>query len=517
MVKKVLLVSLVICSMFLMSCGSSSSSSSSTSAWSFTGPTLAVTSPTASSSSTASMWLRSKQVLFGAMKLTGLSYLLKKIGLASEESLRAADEPTTSAPTEIKPYSEMKQESIENKTASPDAVAAKITNLISKTNYSAPCFGPGWVDNATGGSVSRPTGDLGMVYANMSNTDDTACAAAQLNALIAGTPQFAQKLLLLQDALIAAENSKGKALPDAGGSLDASGDLPTFNGFTIDEAKVERLADRADGKKVYKTTFRLTANAKTGSVIIYHTPLTDDNASFEGLLQAVLPHTASQNGSGTHRGISMVYKKEPPTLTVALDVAANRETDSTDFFGTNGRIAFTKAAFGEDGHRFIWQVNETTNAQVMHYAWQAGQQDNSIRAFAVQVDAGTVGAQTGKAYFGFGVDIAALTDSTSTIWPSKMFCHWLGYVNSNPVPSLRTDNSIAKVQKQTFSQTGGKFKVATSTITFAPTNNCNTGGAWTVSSATQAFLNSPRTATTNDLVSPGTDISAVTVPTYSIN
>lgn len=396
--------------------------------------------------------------------------------------------------------------------SAPEAVAAKIGSM-SVNSYRAPCYGPSWTDDATGSTVNRPSGDLGIVDVAAGPGDTMACAPAQLNSLVGGAPQFANKIVKLQATMIAGLRKGGKALPAIGASVDALADMPAITGITLSKAKLTRLANRAsDGFSVFKTEFEFTdASSKTGSVTVYHTPLNDANTNYIGLLQAILPVTTTSNVAG-HRGLSVVYQEVDGVIKYALDTAQNRSTDSTDFFSTTtGRVDFTKAAFGEDGNRIIASFNTVTNATTMHYAWQAGSNDGSVRAFAIDIPAGTEGSLTGVAYAGFGAAMTALTDDVSTPWMTKMYCNWLN--------GLANGTSVAKVQGQTFSQAAtGKFSAVTSNIAFAPTDTCQKSGTFAVTNSQPDAFNGTKTVTAHSLVSVGAmgAISAVTVPSYPL-
>ncbi|MEK6706178.1 MAG: hypothetical protein AABZ06_10345 [Bdellovibrionota bacterium] len=497
---KIIIVPILALVTMTMSCGDDSASNSSSAASAI--PAMAVTSPTASRSSSASLHLKKS---FWAKVRVNLLKVLNPSSVAEE----------TTQPTDVKPMDQMVSD-LKNdiQGSDPAALAAKIGNMTA-TSYRAPCYGPAWVDNATGVSVNRPTGDLGMVYDTASNTDLMACSASQLNALIGSAPQFLNKLIKLQATMIAAMNKADKDLPPAGEKVDAKPDMPTIPGITITTAEVNRLADRADGKAVYKSIIAFTDPvSKTGSVTVWHTPLNGDNTNFTGLIQAIVPHTPSMGdpNAAAYRGMSMVYEQVDGVIKYALDMAANRTTSSQDFFSTTtGRVDFSKASFGEDGNRIIAQFNENTNAVTMHYAWQAGEQDNSARAFAVEIAAGTKGSQTGVAYYGFGADIATLTDNVSTPWMTKMHCNWLNNLASGP--------SVAKIQSQTFQQdTNGAFVPVNSKLDFAPTDTCVKADAFTISNAMPTFFNGSRTISAHELVSVGDlgSVSAVTAPTYAL-
>ncbi len=431
--------------------------------------------------------------------------------LAMEEfSPSSFTDETTTPPTNLKPIDQMKSDLDKVITAGdPAAVAASIGSM-SVTTFRAPCYGPTWTDNATGASVNRPSGDLGLVNAIESPTSNppNACAPAQLSALMGGSPQFANQLRNLQMAMIFGMGKDGKALPAVSEEANALTNMPAISGLTITAAKLKRFADDAEGLKVYKTTltFTDTVTSKSGTIKIYHSPKNDGNTNFKGLIQAILPYNSF------HRALSMVYEQTAGVLTYALDTAANRGADSQDFFkAANGRVDFSKAAFGEDGNRIIATFNTTTGAVTMHYAWQAGSGDGAVRAFAVTLAASArATTQAGVAYFGFGAAISTLTDDVSTAWPTKMFCNWLS--------GLANGTSQPKVQGQTFTKdtTTGVSTAVTSNISFAPTNSCS--GDFTVSAATPTEYNGARFANPHNLVTIGSmgAIPAVTVPTYTL-
>ncbi len=457
---------------------------------------LAITSPTAKSS--------------------GSSVVVSPsgFGVVADGSSGAAD---------VKPMSTMVTEfKADLAAADPKAIAAKIGKMEVTRSF-AECFGPAWTDNTTNG-LNRPGGDLGMVYITASLADTTPCAAAQLNALMAGTPQFANKLVKMQATLVTALGAAGTALPAIGESVDGLTSMPTVTGVTFTAAKLERLVDIAsDSTAVYKTTFGFTnATGKASSVVIIHNPKNTDNTNFVGYLKATLPEgTVAGASTVAYRGISLVYQQTDGVLTFALDSAQNRATSSTDFFSTtSGRVDYAKTAFGNDANRIVASFNQNTGAATMHYAWQAGSGDGASRSFAVTVDA----AGAGKAYFGYGDAINIITDSTSTLWADRMYCDWIG-ANGHLTD---TNNYLHKLQSQSFTKsTAGVFSIvaADSHIAFAPTvtsgqtSVCD--GTFTISASTQggsstpSFLLGTRVVTANDLVAPpatGT-IPPVTVPT----
>ena len=179
MLRKILALSLVVTITLFLGCGKNDDSSSSN-PFSIAAPVTALTSPTASSSTaSASVWGRFTKASFAFMQFTGIRVILKYMGFNS--SVMAADD--TSAPTDVKPFTEMKNELRNDIGGAPADVAAKIGSFETKT-FGANCFNQ--THNVTGenGTVNVLFGDGGIAYATASGTDTTACIAAYMNALV---------------------------------------------------------------------------------------------------------------------------------------------------------------------------------------------------------------------------------------------------------------------------------------------------------------------------------------------
>lgn len=430
------------------------------------GPGRGVTSPTSTSTTTTSITKGGRFDLFGDSAGCGdglsISAQLTDIGKAADP-------------------------------ANLTATATSLANFHSANSIRAACYGANWTDNATGSSVSRPGGDLGIVYASASDTDTTSCVSCQVSALTSSGPGVGNKMIKVVAMGLAALKSAGKSLPAAGSSENVLSLLPAVTGITFSKFTVQRLTDR-DGHAIYLTDIEFTAASKTGAFKVYHEQLKSDNSEYKGLVTGYLPYTPT-SGSGTHRGVSFVYHLESNAYKFSFRTAGNRNTASTDFF-TDGIVTFSKAACGEDMHNILGYFDLDDNGGALHYAWQAGDGDGATRTFAANVPNGTAGSRTGTGWFGFGAQMTSLTASRAVPWMTKMHCNWLNQLGSGP--------SIAKVQKQTIKESGGKFIVETSSINFAPTNSCD-AASWTVSAATGAtFLEGSKSTSANDLVAPPT-------------
>jgi len=371
--------------------------------------------------------------------------------------------------------------------------ATSLANFSDPGNFRPYCFGPSWTDNATGSSVPRPSGDLGIVYASASNTDTTACVSCEVNALISSGPGLGNRLIKVVALGVAALGSKGKSLPAVGVTENVltSGGFPTINGASFTSFTIERLADR-DAHALYLTKFAFTnASGKPGSVTLYHEQLATDNSEFQGVLYATLPHTPI-SGSGDTRGISFVYNLQGGIYKFSFKTGANRATASNDFFdSTTNTVDFTKTtANQEDMHYILGYFDSVNFGGTLHYAWQAGPTDGSARTFAVNIPNAAKGSRTGTGYFGFGAAMPAIT-ATGVPWMSKMHCNWLtgGGAGAN----------IAKVQKQVMTDATGDFVASSSNINFAPADTCD-NASWSVTAAEASFLTGGRTTAANDLV-----------------
>ncbi len=503
----------------LISCGKSDSAGTATNALSNAAPTAAITSPTASGSSgSASIWNKFNKTSYAFIQFSGLSTLLRLLGVDA----KAADD--TTAPTDVKPYTEMKAEQASDMVASPATVAAKIGTFDTKT-FGAKCFNQGHNVTGQASTVNILGGDGGVAYATASGTDTTACMAAYMNALMAGHPFFVNKIFKLQATMLSAANSAGATLPAVGEEKDFKASMPSLStsSITLSEAKLKRLADTATGFPVYKSSFAFeTTGGKAGSIKIWHSPENGDS-KYKGRIQAILPHT-SGSGSGAKRGLSVVYSKDNGTFTFILKHGANRATTSDTFFNTTTLdVNFDASGVEEDLIKVIGTFNDSTGAGTVWAAWQAGSNDGASRVTMVTT-AGRDNGAAGTGYFGYGRSIntgtgnlaGPLTDTADTTdaWAKGMFCAWL--------TSLSNGTYTTKVQKQTmtYSTATGKWGVNANNWQFARRPDCTTNATFSITGHPLAEVNTTYAAlTTPDLVSASTvngTIPSVTVPTFTV-
>jgi len=285
---------------------------------------------------------------------------------------------------------------------------------------------------------------------------------------------------------------------------------------TFKIAKVERLDDSADGDPTYKTTLSLDIDPGNGTtatahIILTNIPLNDDNTLHQGKLSFsyslpidVRNCQVGKASGETFAGTMLYDTPDTSTLNYELKYAVFCGSDAEPF-DENEDIAFSNKVsltnpngWGADATYALQNQNSDTGASTLQHAWQAGAQDGATRVINISVTAAS-GVEIGKAYYGFGLDIAK---STGTI--NGMICSWIG---PNETKGLGHINPDPLVQFEGMTRDVGTpvFKPDSSTLalTYAPTNNCNTTAGFTYSSSigTMSNDNSTGKVVTNNLLS----------------
>lgn len=446
-------------------------------------PTIAITSPTAGSGSSS---------------------------VSLRDGFFAAAE--VGAPDEMKPLSEMLAEVDALKDKAATDIAAGVDLAFKK--YTTNCYGPSlsWDMSSPTDPAARnlPGGDLGIW--TDTESDGTACAAAQLNSLVGGANQVNEARDFLLAIVAAAGADGGVGLPGVGASVDMTSSAPAFTGITVTSATLERLADDSDGNAVYHTTVAYTvadaADLDELEMQLWHSPTA---AGQKGLFQALVPGVSTMGGADVYRGISLVYNDDGESLTIDLRMGQNRTTVSTDFFNdTTGQFDATETGAGEDITRFLATFKKATSEATARYAWYAGgNMDGAARVFEVDVNVGDDGKRSGVGYFGFFEGAYASLPTTGT-WIQKFFPNW--------TVGLATGAELAnKCQGQTFAEdSSGILAPVTSNTLFAPENDGLGVGTYTLTSGGGAVARSV-TGGTIELVaqnSMGT-VPDVTAPSFS--
>jgi hypothetical protein len=413
-------------------------------------------------------------------------------------------------------------------------------DLFNGNATNANCFGPGITytihDNWTSGpnqSGSLPSGDLGMWTATNTDSDGTQpCATAELNKRLGGTKkQVRQAMLLMAGMRRIIEASGSLSLPAAGNTTDVQSALATalsavslFSGVTVDAATVSLNSIGT----VYTYRLALSAGsgttAKQGEIVIQHTPGASAT-QFSGVLQITTAQLGTdgafgcsdQIDGGTSRykiaSVSTIrYDKNgtaldmgartarycggpAPSSTSYIDDIASLDSDgmldlSINLGGGNTRGS-TKGWRG-DASRFGATMATDTQAGDYIYVWQAGNNDNKTRAFAVHT---TFNSSTEvrnlDAYFGYADTI---DQTMANLDLQGMICNWAGPGNSH------TPLTIFQSQSATLSSSASIWAASASHITYAPTTSCDSGPSMNFDADASTVIGSGEGASvTNDL------------------
>ncbi|MBS1985067.1 MAG: hypothetical protein JST16_12930 [Bdellovibrionales bacterium] len=452
--------------MALVRCGGGSSSSTldTSSISSYLASGFAVSSPTASSSSSFAM--------------------------AAYKPMGSSAEVDPDAP-------------IETKAAAVTALAEGSTCSFTLPNLGslgarANCYGPNvtYSSHPDGSPTSGtlPGGDLGIWNYTEAGSGE-ACAVAQLNTISSAASAYIDASLLLQAASICTIKNAGKTAPAEGESLDYTTELAAKIAApaTITSAVVKRTdADTAefvisgttDGTKAFSVTVQHNASSTT---------------SYTGMIYGTFK-TANKDA------FSVEYSRSGDDIKARM-LAGGWNTSATDadIFNSSHQVNAGGTFQGNMNHAVL-NFNTSTKVGSMSYAWQAGNGDSHTRVFNVYVS-GTSGSRKGCGYFGFGDKfVATMASNKNEI--KGMICNWAGPGNSHSMTS-----SSGKAQKQCFTESSGKFVLDTSAasknqILYWPTNSCDKGGV-SVTAAQEG-----ETGSTNNLVTlaSDTDYSSYSAP-----
>ncbi|MBI4236828.1 MAG: hypothetical protein HY696_00245 [Deltaproteobacteria bacterium] len=360
------------------------------------------------------------------------------------------------------------------------------------------CYGPrityaGHAD-ATNNPADSPNGDLPPgdlgIWNETQGDAGEACAAAQVNYLIARVASEVDRAINLFGSMACAGRLAGLELPAIGDAAvdmkQAMADRITVPGLTINSATLERQSDDASGNPVYRSTVASTVTGLDNStrevtVTLLHVPTNDDNTTYQGRL-AVLVHLANGRGgipgncsesglTGTTIATVIDYSKSSETsLQYALSfgefcgaatnpLSADLTIDASDKL----ERASNPDGWGNDWNYGLFQLNPSSTTGSVAYAWQAGARDGFTRVLNVGVTANSDNSASGNAYFGFGPDAAA--DGVGSI--TGFYCNWAGPNNQ------RIYQSLAQRQVLSRTATGTVFTASSSNITYAPANSCD--------------------------------------------
>ena len=398
----------------------------------------------------------------------------------------------------------------------------------------ASCYGPTLAysnhENASGGQPAAgtlPSGDLGLWTATQGATQP--CIAAQLNSRVGGVKGRTKQGLLLMAVMRLTVANNSLTMPTAGDSIDLKSELqatlsavPAFATVTVDAATL--ALDSAGA--VY--TYRLAVSngsgpaARSGEVILKHTPGASATA-YSGVMQVAGFHLSNDAAFGCTDQVDGALFKVANVSTLKYSRAGaavefgSRDahycghatsTASTNYaadvatFTSDGQLdPATKLTGNARGLTLGWRGNFTRFAGAYDrvnvdgnflFAWQAGTGDGNSRALAAHVDYNsTTGTRTLEGYFAFAGDVAT-TDGSLL----GMICNWAGPGNSH-TPTARFQSQTA-----TLASSASEYTLATSKITYAPTNSCSsTTTAYDVN-VNGTIAGGEGVGTTNDLDVP---------------
>lgn len=452
-------------------CGGGSSTSVGTSVGSSTASTmpsdLVLSSPTASASSTSQ---------------SSLSLTAKTKRLAGD--------------FENNDY-QSKKEALENLILGEDDCAFTVTiEEPARPN----CYGPAidYTNHPGGGSGQLPSGDTG-IWDEFEGGDPTgeACAAAQMNYLIDIVASRVDNMIKILGSMSCAGKKEDVELPAIGAEVNlktAMEDNLTLAGssLTITTATLERLADTADNKAQYRSNLDVTfdlggGSTASGTMILTHIPLDEDNETYKGKLSMSysVGESSQETGfncfnlgaTGVTYAATFLYNKSSASNIVYEMNYATYCGEGVDPFDADGNLdPADKAAegdfigkWGDTWHYGLFNLDPVDGTGSVQYAWQAGAGDGATRVLNVTVASATDGSASGDAYFGFGPDVES--SELGTI--DGMICNWAGPAqtggvgHANPLPYVQYQGLTRAANATVYSS-----DASTLAIGYAITNDC---------------------------------------------
>lgn len=356
------------------------------------------------------------------------------------------------------------------------------------------CYGP--VVNATNhpegaAQYGYPPGDLGFWNSTEDGTE--ACAAAKMNQLVRNVASKVDNMINTLGVAACAANKAEVALPAVGATLDLTtmaNEQADVEGLTFTQASIQRLADTPEGYAVYVSTVAMTMvfpdGTASGEIILKHIPTVSDGSTYKGKLSMRMGFSSANfvqdcpagSTGTTMAGVIQYEKAAANDLKYQFNYVPLCGGD-VDPFDADNNISPAVTTWVHDWNYGLFNLNPVNGTGSGAYAWQAGLVDNRTRVFNVNVSANADGSASGKAYYGFGPDIA----SASPIGTIDGFvCNWAGpngAVGRSAAEALAQGKGWNKAQRQELSRAVGTtiFVPATSNIKYAPTNNCDTNDA----------------------------------------
>ncbi len=351
----------------------------------------------------------------------------------------------------------------------------------------ARCFGPSvkyqnhpdFVMGMPAATGEFPGGDLG-IWTETEAPSGEACAAAQINLLMAGARDQSLGALMGLAALISVANDSGSALPAAGATLDLKSQMNALGvaNVTFSQADLSQLASA--GAWQYTLKFDYTRNLKLKNVVVELSHAAMSDGTYNGTLYYRISGEATDfmggNCPGSSRTIngSLRYSKASDSdmqlqSRSATFCGANidgRVSDSSDVsygqIDANKRYPSSSTGWSDNFNLFAANYNPDANSGNFVFAWQAGVNDSHTRVFQAGVNAHE--PADGEAYFGYGNPMHTFDGNVL-----GMICNWAGPSGSH------TPKAFVQRQAIAFDEAKGIFAQPTggSDIVYAPTNSCD--------------------------------------------
>ncbi|MBT8341196.1 MAG: hypothetical protein HKP58_14075 [Desulfatitalea sp.] len=362
--------------------------------------------------------------------------------------------------------------------------------LFFQAVINAGCYGPSvqYEDHPDNTSIPNsgelPPGDTG-IWLELDPTTGDACAAAELNARMAGIQARSLGALLGLASMVCTINASGGALslPDATNpSVDLTSALPAPTGVTFNSAILTYATTSAsEAKYAYSLDFDYSTHHIV--VELAHIPDTTSADFYRGQLTYRISATTDWSNcpmvSGSTpvtRNGSLVYNRTAgAAMTMEMREAQFCGTD-TDGLDTDKVVDAAKKfdpisepeGWGDDFNLFRTDFDPTTQLGNYAYFWQAGHHDGNTRVFNLRVyDDGREATEdlNATAFFGFGSDAGEADPSIQ-----GFIFNWAGPGNNH------TLQEYAQKQQVSYNSGTGKFDSASANIAYAPTTTGNYDG-----------------------------------------
>ncbi|MBI4367479.1 MAG: hypothetical protein HY543_11735 [Deltaproteobacteria bacterium] len=468
---------------------------------------LAVTSPTASSSSTSS------DISVGK-------------GVDDDINLATATPPTVSAQTST----------INGMLDAKTVDGCKFSVDMTKQPPTANCYGPTLTytnhpDRLAGesGNGQLPPGDLGIWVAADPSTSE-ACVAAKMNALVGDIITEVKMSQEIGAAVLCRAKFANKTLPEKGKSVDLTEEakaVMTASGIpaAMSSAILDRAAENSGDSPIYTATmtgtFGTTSDAFT--VIMRMVPASEsDNSTYKGRLSMKFERSSAgfqsfetlgncTGSNGVTEAFSVDFQKSSATsVTYSLRRAQFCGTGAAPFNTKNQvdlslkKTSALPKGWGNDGNFALFTFNPSDNTGNYIFAWQAGANDAHTRVLKVKIESA---GDAGCGYFGYGPDIAASTVGAL----DGIICNWAGPGQTG------TKQVTARAQRQCFDKSSGKYISRSSNLatTYAPTHACDKTVAQNFSYQTtdnSVAVTTAQAVTNNLVMLADVDVSTPTEP-----